>query len=225
MKNNTPKIYFTLTNTKKHRSVLAILALIVSLLLPAFAVTELPKDTNAITELTPDQAQKLVQEFPGVNIFLKTDLAEVEANGCLPLNGLKSLDSKVAQALAGFEKGPLLLNGLTTLTPESAHAIGKFRWEVAIPLSVLPILDAPGAQNETPSAPTNSSTLKPFGFPWLFLDGLNTLDAASATGLANFAGEYLSLNGLTTLNPETAKALSNFRTGCLSLNGIKYLTA
>ena len=122
MKNNTPKIYFTLTNTKKHRSVLAILALIFSLLLPAFAVTELPKDTNAITELTPDQAQKLVQEFPGVNIFLKTDLAEVEANGCLPLNGLKSLDSKVAQALAGFEKGPLLLNGLTTLTPESAHA-------------------------------------------------------------------------------------------------------
>ena len=59
----------------------------------------------------------------------------------------------------------------------------------------------------------------------LFLDGLTTLDAATAKVIAEFKGGYLHLNGLTTLDADTAKALAEFKGQELSLNGLTTLDA
>ena len=58
---------------------------------------ELPKDTNQIESLTPEQAKTLLAEFPGVWVVFEYDLGTVTERG-LPLNGLKSLDAEIAKA-------------------------------------------------------------------------------------------------------------------------------
>ena len=58
----------------------------------------------------------------------------------------------------------------------------------------------------------------------LSLDGLPTLDAATAKALAEFTGPLLSLTGLNTLEADTAKALAEFK-GDLFLNGLSTLDA
>ena len=57
----------------------------------------------------------------------------------------------------------------------------------------------------------------------LFLDGLTTLDAATAKVIAEFKGGYLHLNGLTTLDADTAKALAEFKGQWLVLDGLTTL--
>jgi hypothetical protein len=85
---------------------------------------ELPKDTNQIESLTVEQAKKLVEEFPGVEVEVEVKgYGIAQASDSLPLNGLKNLVPDVAQALAGYSKGPLFLNGLTTLDANTAKAI------------------------------------------------------------------------------------------------------
>ena len=59
----------------------------------------------------------------------------------------------------------------------------------------------------------------------LFLDGLTTLDAATAKVIAEFKGGYLHLNGLTTLDADTAKVLAEFKGELLSLDGLTTLDA
>ena len=105
-------------------------ALIVSLvwLSPSRALAdELPKDTNQIESLTPQQAKKLAAEFPGVTVAERVESMTSCTPGCLPLNGLKSLDAATAQALAGFEGGGLYLNGLTRLDVATAKALAEFK--------------------------------------------------------------------------------------------------
>ena len=58
----------------------------------------------------------------------------------------------------------------------------------------------------------------------LSFDGLTTLDAATATALAEFKGRYLAL-GVTTLDADTAKALAEFKGEFLSLDGLTTLDA
>jgi hypothetical protein len=99
-------------------------ALIVSLvsLSPARALAdELPKDTNQIERLTPEQAKKLAAEFPGVWVVI--DPSTTYMRRSLPLNGLNSLDAETATALAAYPEGPLLLNGLTTLDAATAKTL------------------------------------------------------------------------------------------------------
>jgi hypothetical protein len=85
---------------------------------------ELPKDTNQIESLTVEQAKKLAEEFPGVEVEVEVKgYGIAQASDSLPLNGLKNLVPDVAQALAGYSKGPLFLNGLTTLDANTAKAI------------------------------------------------------------------------------------------------------
>ena len=105
-------------------------ALIVSLvwLSPSRALAdELPKDTNQIESLTLEQAKKLAAEFPGVTVAERVESMTSCTPGCLPLNGLKSLDAATAQALAGFEGGGLYLNGLTRLDVATAKALAEFK--------------------------------------------------------------------------------------------------
>lgn len=89
--------------------------------------------------------------------------------GILILDGLSSLPSDVAHALACFE-GLLSFNGLTSLTEESALALSSHRGV-------------------------------------LFLDGLTSLSPTVARQLAAHDGT-LSLCGITDLTPQTAKALA-----------------
>ena len=112
------------------RSSLLVLALLVAGMslghAPARA-DELPKDTNQIESLTPEQARKLATEFRGVMAELEFKDSTLTLQQCLPLNGLKSLDTETAKALAGYGKGPLLLGGLTTLDADTAKALAGLK--------------------------------------------------------------------------------------------------
>ena len=186
-----------------------------------------------IESLTPEQARKLVEEFPGVRVENLGDNDEAYGNRCLPLNGLTSLDTETARALAGYEKGPLLLDGLTSLDPDTAKALAKFKG-IWLALNGLTSLDTETARalagydkgplllnGLTSLDPDPAKALAEFKGDWLCLNGLTTLDADTAKALAN--GEYLYLNGLTTLDADTAKALTSGDCDILYLNGLTTL--
>ena len=110
-------------------------ALIVSLVLlaslsPSRALAdELPKDTNQIERLTPEQAKKLAAEFPGVRVVIEGNIGTSFIERSLPLNGLKSLDAEIVKALAEF-KGSLNLSGLTTLDAATAKTLAALdKWD------------------------------------------------------------------------------------------------
>ena len=109
-------------------------ALIVSLvsLSPARALAdELPKDTNQIERLTPEQA---------------TALAGSTA-GWVRLPNLTALDAATAKALAEFKGQLLSLNGLTTLDADAAKALAEFRQSLRLNgLNGLTTLDAATAK-------------------------------------------------------------------------------
>ena len=134
-------------------------ALIVSLvpLSPARVLAdELPKDTNQIERLTPEQA---------------TALAGSTA-GWVRLPNLTALDAATAKALAEFKGQDLSLNGLTTLDADTAKALAEFKGPY-LELSGLTTLDAGIAK-----------ALAEFKGSWLRLNGLTTLDADLAKTLA-----------------------------------------
>jgi hypothetical protein len=111
-------------------------ALIVSLvwLSQACALAdELPADTNQIEGLTPEQAKKLAAEFPGVLVVIEGSIGTSVIERSLPLNGLKSLDTEIAKALAEF-KGSLNLSGLTTLDAATAKVLAESKaWDGQLP--------------------------------------------------------------------------------------------
>jgi len=96
---------------------------------------ELPEGTDKVEGLTPDQARKLVKEFPGVELEIENKRsAQWTLSNCLPLKGLKSLDPDTAKALAGYDKGPLVLSGLTTLDADTARALAAIdTWNGQLP--------------------------------------------------------------------------------------------
>lgn len=96
--------------------------------LPHALADELRADTNAIESLTPEQATRLVAGFPGAEFEVEIKgFGRVTASRCLPLNGLKSVDAETAKALAGYGKGPLLLDGLTTLSDEVGGSLSRHK--------------------------------------------------------------------------------------------------
>ena len=154
--------------------------LVVALLVSGFSfgfapvlADELPVDTNKIESLTPEQARKLAEEFPGVEVEIEIKgIRHVIIEGCLPLNGLRSLDAETAKALAIYDKGPLVLSGLTTLDAKAAEALAEFKggW---LFLNGLTTLDADAAK-----------AIAGFKGRYLSLNGLTTLDADTAKALA-----------------------------------------
>lgn len=109
-----------------------------------------------------------------------------DKSGCLLLNGLTTLSPEAAKELARYD-GWLSLNGLTSLAKESAEALGQHRGP-------------------------------------LHLNGLTKLSDESANALARHYGE-LSLNGLASLSEEAAKALAKHTGGRLYLKGVTTLSA
>jgi hypothetical protein len=157
----------------------------------------LPEDTNKIESLTPEQARKLAEEFPGVDVEIEIKgYGKQKKRACLPMNGLKSLDAETAKALAGYGNGPLLLNGLTALDADTAKALAESKaWDGR--LLNLTTLDADAAK-----------ALADFKGQSLSLNGLTTLDAEAAKALACSKAWHGRLPNLTTLDANTAKALA-----------------
>jgi mono/diheme cytochrome c family protein len=114
-----------------------------------------------------------------------------------------------AKQLAQNKSGRLLLNGLTSLSPETAKELARFDgWLslnglVALPKEVADAL----AQHKGP----------------LHLDGLKTIPSEAASALARHYGE-LSLNGVTSLSDEAAQAFAKHTGGRLYLNGVTSLS-
>jgi hypothetical protein len=193
-------------------------ALIVSLvwLSPSRALAdELPKDTNQIESLTLEQAKKLAAEFPGVTVAERVESMTSCTPGCLPLNGLKSLDAATAQALAGFEGGGLYLNGLTRLDVATAKALAEFKGDW-LSLNGLTTLDADIAK-----------TLAEFKGSWLSLKGLTTLDAATAKTLAaldKWDGDLSSIVAIESPDSVEIAATLATRKGPLRLPNLKKIS-
>ena len=82
---------------------------------------ELPKDTNQIESLTPEQAKTLLAEFTG-------------RSNCLQLAGLTTLDAETAKVLAEFKGSRLWLYGLTTLDADTAKPLAESKaWDGQLP--------------------------------------------------------------------------------------------
>ncbi len=183
---------------------------------------QIPEDTSTIESLTPEQARKLV--------------ATTDVKLSLSINGLTTLDTETAKALAELQGDSLYLEGLTTLSPATAKALASLK----------PSLSLNGLTTLTPEAAT---ALAKYGGPCLLLDGittlsdetakaladyeckilsicgLTTLSEVAATALAKYQGEWLLLNGLATLAPNVAKAIAEFSGRTLSIGGLTSLDA
>jgi hypothetical protein len=127
----------------------------------------------AITSLTPEQAHELVANRTDATARIDTGKAAlafasggVSLRGALMLTSLESLDAETAAVLADYDEGPLFLDGLTTLSPEAARALQKFK-----------------------GGPRSYAS---FG-RCLSLAGLETLSPEAAAELAAFPGEALFL--------------------------------
>jgi hypothetical protein len=158
---------------------------------------ELPKDTNKITSLTVEQAQRLAETFPGVVIEVTVAKEKLQWSNCLPLNALKNLGADVARSLAGYSKGPLSLDGLTTLSDEAAKALAQHTG--LLELDGLTTLDADTAKALAQHEGWDGQ-----------LPNLTALDSpdsvAIAQALATRKG-LLALPNLKKISPKTLTAL------------------
>jgi hypothetical protein len=116
----------------------------------------------------------------------------------LHLNGLTTLDTDTAKALAESKCDDLNLAGLTTLDADTTKALAEFKGS-SLSLIGLTTLDADTAK-----------ALAEYKGKKLSLSGLNTLDADAAKALAEFKGDELSLRSslddLTKAGTDAAKA-------------------
>jgi hypothetical protein len=215
----------TMTTAKSNLFLVAVALFVSGMLLGIAPVRadELPADTNKIESLTPERARKLATEFSGVSVAVgiggnspanprpRSGFGVTESR-CLPLNGLKSIDKETAKELAGYSRGPLLLDGLTTLDADTATALVEFKHRLY--LDGLTTLDA--------------ETAKGFAnVMFLNLAGLSALDARTAKVLAASPKWNGQLPKITTLDtPDSvvvAKALAT-RKGPLSLPSLKKIS-
>lgn len=184
------------------------------------AAVELPEDTNAIRELTPERAKSLVERWAIKNNKRPKGGERLPFGSAvtLSLDGLTTLDADTAKALAstGFGGFFLSFNGLATLSPDTAKALGGYVECPGLSFDGLTTLDADAAAALTEGLMKKRRS-------WLSLKGLTTLSADTAAALADYPGG-LSLNGLTTLSADTAKALAGLKADALVLNGLTTLS-
>jgi beta-lactamase regulating signal transducer with metallopeptidase domain len=179
------------------------------------AAGQMAVDTNTIESLTPEEATKLVKEFPGARMKLRTDGIHIirRSAGGLPLDNLKALDAATAECLASYAKGgPLSLRGLTAIDVATAKTLAKFKG------------DGLWLNGLTALTPDVAEAVAEFKGVDLSLQGLNALDGPTAKALAKFAGQQLVFFN-PTLSPEAARALAEFKGGLLGLAGISTIDA
>jgi|LakMenEpi03Aug12_release.lakeMendotaPanAssembly.Ray.scaffolds.fasta_scaffold47667_5 beta-lactamase regulating signal transducer with metallopeptidase domain len=198
-----------------------------------------PQDTNAIESLTAEQARTLVAELsvaqvPGVSVQIETGYGPQTMRRCLSLKGLKSVDAETAQAIAGYTIGPILLDGLPTLSDDAARALAQHKRPLS--LNGLTTLSDEAARalsqhkgwlslnGLTTLSDEAAKALGQHDGDWLYLNGLTTLSDAAAGALAQNKCDHLFLNGLTTLSDAAARALSRHKGRHLFLNGLTTLS-
>ena len=220
------------------RPALRVLALLVSGLSlgsTAGQADELPVDTNKIESLTVEQATALLAKFPEANVPFEIEgVGPQTLRQCLTLNGLKSVDAKTAEVLAGDRISPLFLDGLVELSEEAAKALAQHKRLLS--LNGLTTLSDEAAKalaehmgllclnGVTTLSDGAATALAQHKGDWLFLNGMTTLSDAAAEALAQNRGDYLSLNGLTTLSDVAAKTLTQYKGQNLYLNGLTTLS-
>ncbi len=136
-----------------------------------------------------------------------------DKSGRLLLNGLTTLSPDAAKELAKHE-GWLSLNGLTSLSNEAAEALGQHKGHLHLD-GLTKLSDEPAK-----SLARHNGELS--------LKGLTSLSNEAASALAKHTGGRLYLNGVTTLSTEAAKALAQRKGGGPShkvcLDGLESLT-
>ncbi len=192
----------------------------------------------AITSLTPEQARKLVAKRSDATVRVDTGNAPlafarngISLRGALMLSSLESLDAETAVVLAGYDEGPLFLDGLSTLSPEVARALKNFKggprsfasFGRCLSLTGLETL-APEAASSLAAFPGEALVLGVRELPEaafrklmrfqrrLYLPRLARIPAGATDSLADYRGPGLSLLGLSTVSPEKARALAELGT-------------
>ena len=125
---------------------------------------------------------------------------------------ITTLSDEKAKWLAEFDGRFLALNGLDTITPSALNILANFGGSTLI-FSKLSSMSLETAQA--------MAQVKVFE---LYLNGLTSIDGASATELAKFKGGFLSL-GLKTLDMASAQALATFNGEVVYLNQLQQLDA
>ena len=122
---------------------------------------------------------------------------------------IKNLSVEDAKRLAQDKTGRLMLNGLTTLTPEAAKELAKHEgW--------LSLNGLKEVSNESAAALGQHKG-------YLHFNGLTKISDEEARALARHKGE-LQLNGLRSISDEAAKAFAQHNGGRLSLKGVTKLS-
>ncbi len=116
-----------------------------------------------------------------------------DKSGRILLDGLTSLSPEVATELARYE-GWLSLSGLTAISDEAAAALGQHKGALHL--------------NGLTSISEASAAALAAHRGELSLNGLTAISDEAAAGLARHTGGRLFLKGLTTLSPAAARALS-----------------
>ncbi len=126
----------------------ALASLLVAVLVTAAApirearADELPSDTNTVESLTVEQARKLAEKFPGVEVSIELpSVGTLPFPHGLPLNGLTKLDAEIAKALAGFNGRTLALNSLAQFDNTNLNVLAELKGEL-IYVKGLTVIDA-----------------------------------------------------------------------------------
>lgn len=138
---------------------------------------------DAAKTLSVEQAQALVQA------------AAQRQDVQLKLDEFATLSNEAAKVLGTHEGGHLSLNGLTSLSEESATALAR---QQVLFLNGLNSLDGKVAK----------ALARQKGH--LHLNGLTTLSAATATALGQHEG-HINLEGVTALSDEAAQGLAQHK--------------
>ena len=196
---------------------------------------------NGLTKLSDEAATKLASHFGELSLNGLTSLSDEAAKalanhkgGRLNLNGLTTISTVAAQALAtrkGYGVRPFRLEGLTSLSPETAAVLAELsreQWEGRLPkLKTIP---------DGVALALAKRELGYYKLPYLLegltaisdeagkmlgpklngrLPALKVLSVELAEGLAKKRGDILfrgdlHLSGLTTLSPAAARAISKW---------------
>lgn len=168
---------------------------------------------DGVPKLSPGVAQAL-SEFGGNLSFGSLKTLSLEDGRNLAKSGINIDCDNDPDATS------LGLNGLTSLTPELASALGAYGGSLCLSgINDLPPEVASGLRELNSHfdiwCPEGSS---------LYLNGLSTLDPASAEMLATVNVEVISLEGLMAISVDAARELSKFAGKTLVLYGLKAIS-
>ena len=154
----------------------------------------------------PGKAKELLEGLGKISNPNIRGVWEVESDKCIELS---PEDAQLLISRHIDTKVPLQLEGLITLSPETAQVIINFTGEIIL-------------GGLTSLSPETAAVLKE-SIGSLSFASLETLSLAAALAIAKHKGPSLKLNGLLTLPPEVAGALGDHE-GELNLDGIHSLT-